>query len=43
MHVLEMGVMGLTYLLVVVWVLSNLADDKEVKTQRDFENADKKS
>ena len=43
MHVLEMGVLGFTYLFVIGWVLSNLADDKEVKTQRDFKNADKKS
>ena len=34
MHVFEVG-MGFGYLLVIWWVLSNIADDKEGKAQRE--------
>jgi hypothetical protein len=43
MHVFEMGVSGVAYLFVIWWVFSNLADDKEEKTQRDFGKVDKES
>jgi hypothetical protein len=43
MHVFEMGVMGFAYLFAILWVLSNVADDKVEKTQRDFRKADKES
>jgi len=42
MHVFEMG-LGFCYLLVICWVLSNIADDKEEKAQRDSEKVDKES
>jgi len=43
MHTFEM-VMGFVYLFVVLWVLSNIADDKEETAQsRDFPKVDKES
>jgi len=42
MHIFEMG-LGLAYLFVIWWVLSNLAYDKEEKAQRGSGKADKES
>jgi hypothetical protein len=41
-HVFEV-VMGFGYLFVVLWVLSNLADDEEEKAPRDFPKVEKES
>jgi hypothetical protein len=41
-HVFEI-VMGFVYLFVVLWVLSNLADDEEEKAPRDIPKVDKES
>ena len=42
MHVFEV-VMGLGYLFVVWWVLSNIADDEEGIAPRDLAKVDKES
>ena len=42
MHVFEAG-LGVGYLFIIWWVLSNMAEDKEQKAQRDSEKVDKES
>jgi len=42
MHVFEVG-LGFGYLLVVWWVLSNIADDIEENAPRDLPKVDKES
>ena len=42
MHVFE-AAMGFGYLLIIWWVLSNIADDKEGKAPRDLPKVDKES